>query len=925
MKSLKSPKNLKNELEVFDSFPPTNITITFSFKFKSFCIRTSANMVKRRGKKPPSSSSAAALSANLSNIVSNNNNNNDEQLNRINAVMNNKQKTWLERLNSNDPHLREDGCDDITTMVSSSSFVQQHQSGINQLLHSLFQSGVLINLVRIILTDPEFSVRISATSALQNIAAVGGDEAVRAIVSLNVPAPSSNQDQQQPQQQEQQNQSQSTSFISALLDLLGDTFQGLENSIDHLKRYAVYQHRKSTCSDPRQDIPESEMVTHPCIHPDTPSKLLTELLSLCSVLAGGADTNANNNNNISVSLQLGRSTQLLTALIRTTIDSGFGADEVRSSLVKYYPVSSQESLACSCSELLYVLANQLASSTSASSSPKKGNNNSNPIADFLSNSVPDQYRVKIDSLIGLSSDDVQQLISKSPSRLCVALFLAGTFIHCFPSQSLRVVPLLAFCIKGESVIKVTSDAIPLLSASAVNENHHRTQQLRREKQEQQEQQSSGGQNNHNNNAADDDDEDDLIDDRETQLRQGPFRSLKVFHTAFTIANDVLNYVAEGDLPDVVYSDEQNDNNNNNNNGNDDEIFEEGSVIGDEEDEMLKFVNCGAYDAFQSSGLVGACLMRCGEIVSLPSDVVLRSALFDPSTNGHVMNLQCNFHSTVTSILRFNAMLLILLPFDEEMVNNNNNNIEKLRSFLSRVPIMWSSAFEGVKDRINALNYTKTQVENNNNSEDCASNLWTGISDNLYLQIENLIRMLFFIQKKTNNGNVNVTVTPEPLQVDLLRTLFFDQRYSAITSETRVDITGLMGQIALSAAKHNQPEALESCTKFLVETLNTAVSRCNDNNNNGSNNNSNNNDQQDEAIDVAAEAADLLMDVFNDERFDANVYRPQRVQSALQQFHPLLRPFASTKGLRRKSPRFQELNGVFRNLSGFLEYKVQNGN
>ena len=80
----------------------------------------------------------------------------------------------------------------------------------------------------------------------------------------------------------------------------------------------------------------------------------------------------------------------------------------------------------------------------------------------------------------------------------------------------------------------------------------------------------------------------------------------------------------------------------------------------------------------------------------------------------------------------------------------------------------------------------------------------------------------------------------------------------------------------------------------------------------------------EAIDVAAEAADLLMDVFCDERFDSNVYRPQQVHRALRSFHPLLKPYASTKGLRRKSPRYQEFNGVFRNLSGFLEYKVQNG-
>merc|ERR1719197_2172077 len=114
-------------------------------------------------------------------------------------------------------------------------------------------------------------------------------------------------------------------------------------------------------------------------------------------------------------------------------------------------------------------------------------------------------------------------------------------------------------------------------------------------------------------------------------------------------------------------------------------------------------------------------------------------------------------------------------------------------------------------------------------------------------------MLFFIQKKSNStsssSGTSTVVTPQPQQVDLLRTLFFDDRYSDITSETRVDITGLMGQIALSAAKHNQTEALESCTKFLVETLNTAVSRCsNENQNNYSSSSSAS--AMEEAIDVA---------------------------------------------------------------------------
>jgi hypothetical protein len=290
---------------------------------------------------------------------------------------------------------------------------------------------------------------------------------------------------------------------------------------------------------------------------------------------------------------------------------------------------------------------------------------------------------------------------------------------------------------------------------------------------------------------------------------------------------------------------------------------------EERDDEAEFAANPSAALLLSSGVVEALVARAGEQLMHLHDVLSRSSLRDPSHGGDVTTLQSTFTSVEVGVFSVVSSLMMLTPL----------------SNFGSVQAMWDMVVAAIATRHELLE-----------AEESADAPWIG---HVVLQIESLAEMAWTVQRKVAAG-----VATTPAQLDVFTRCAW---HGETTDAAKTSFIGAVGRIGAHAA---DAAGNYACGNFCVKTLSHAAARGG------------------EHTEVAAEAADVLMDIYADERFDASAYAPLQVGGALRALLPVLQAhIASLKGARRGS-QMAMLREHFReiadNVGGFLQYKAQHG-
>jgi hypothetical protein len=298
------------------------------------------------------------------------------------------------------------------------------------------------------------------------------------------------------------------------------------------------------------------------------------------------------------------------------------------------------------------------------------------------------------------------------------------------------------------------------------------------------------------------------------------------------------------------------------------------------------------------------------VVVAPTDAVLRALLQEPSHSGEVLSLQSHVDAAAVACLSLTSSLLMLERISE--------------SYAGGLDRMWRLVMRGVEQRgaaLDELALAATGGEDQIVAEDADTPLRGtrphGGFDRSIMQIESLVSMAWTLLR----GDANREVAAVPRDLDVLVRAGRDARTTRDTHVAAVGAVGALGVRAADVAPRN------ACANFLVRTglaataaaqppldavqrreaLSTEAA-----------------DALEDAVDVAGECGNALMDVFSDETYDATIYRPLGVHTAVGQMLQLLRVAMRRGTVERGSARKEHLDEIANNLQAFLAYKVANG-
>lgn len=264
--------------------------------------------------------------------------------------------------------------------------------------------------------------------------------------------------------------------------------------------------------------------------------------------------------------------------------------------------------------------------------------------------------------------------------------------------------------------------------------------------------------------------------------------------------------------------------------------------------------------------------RLGEIIQdllqpFPDAIAVR-ALREATPNGEASTLQHLFLSVEVGIFGVASSLLMMLPVTS----------------LAPFPSVWRATVSALEQRYQLTTADAASLSIATESPS-ARNM-------LLLQMESLAEMCWTIQRK----DLQQESQPLPQDLDVFTRLAW---CSGASNESKTFCIGVVGCIGMRY-RHASAEAMTACARFCNAMLCEAR-----------------ND-----IDVRAEAANSIMDLFDDETFDATLYVPLQLQGHLHTFLTNnLTPFLQSSRRSGNKAQYLSMSEIADNLKRFLQYKM----
>lgn len=286
---------------------------------------------------------------------------------------------------------------------------------------------------------------------------------------------------------------------------------------------------------------------------------------------------------------------------------------------------------------------------------------------------------------------------------------------------------------------------------------------------------------------------------------------------------------------------------------------------DVDDEAAFGVN-PARGVLTDTGLLPLLVQRAAEAMAPLTDPVLVAALRTPNDNGDITTLQALVASIDVGVLGIASGVMMLLPL--QAFGNLGN--------------MWRLAFAALQSTYDMLDQ----------GHGCPVP-----SSCLALQLESLSTILFTIQRKDKANECGAAAQ----HTDLFSRIVW---MTDATTATKTSVLSTLGLIGMKLRDAGAAYAVSNvCLRLIARA---------DENENAS-------------MEVAAEAANALMDVLAEDDFDDNVYVPLNVDEQLRAFVPRLKAFMhGMKGANRAgSPAWvkrRHLDDIATNAHRFVQYK-----
>lgn len=290
------------------------------------------------------------------------------------------------------------------------------------------------------------------------------------------------------------------------------------------------------------------------------------------------------------------------------------------------------------------------------------------------------------------------------------------------------------------------------------------------------------------------------------------------------------------------------------------------------------------------GVVATLLEHTGSVSSY-------RALREATPNPDASQLQHLFLSLEVVLLTVATNLLLLLP-----------NVEAM---FGPMPVVWRALCDALKERVELLHAEPEQVRITTES--------VVAKHRVQLCVESLTEMCWTLTRRASaSGASSSWIVAEPKDWDLLTSLAWSSQVSRVTK------TFVVGAVSTLATLQQQQQqqgaatvAVNNAARFCVGILTALLKK--------KQQHQDQQDQQqpqvvempsssssldDEEVDLAAQTADALMDLFSDESFDAALYVPLRVHAAMQFVATLLQEHLTRYGYfgsqrsqqQRKGPR-----------------------
>lgn len=288
---------------------------------------------------------------------------------------------------------------------------------------------------------------------------------------------------------------------------------------------------------------------------------------------------------------------------------------------------------------------------------------------------------------------------------------------------------------------------------------------------------------------------------------------------------------------------------------------------DEMDDEVAFAQNPQASLLVNSGVFQLVVDILKDILQPYPDAVSTKALREATPNGEAATIQHLFLSVEVGIFGLASTLLLMLP------------IEALGSSST----VWRAVVIALQQRFELCTAEHDTLTIANESSS-ARHL-------LQLQIESLTELSWTVQRKDVCGQSGV----EPHDLDIFTRL----AWSALSStETKIFTVGVVSCIGMRY-RSVSADAMNACSRFCTGML----------------------VEESLSIDVRAEAANSLMDLFNDEAYDGSLYVPLQLQSSLNALltQSLLPALKESKRSGNRA-QWEKLDEIAVNLKAFLQYK-----
>ena len=307
---------------------------------------------------------------------------------------------------------------------------------------------------------------------------------------------------------------------------------------------------------------------------------------------------------------------------------------------------------------------------------------------------------------------------------------------------------------------------------------------------------------------------------------------------------------------------------------------------DEEDDEAAFArNPHASLVMGGGGAVSGLVAILTDVFS-PQDAVLQKALREVTDNAEVSAIQHAYAAAEVGIFGVVSALLHLLPV----------------SALGPADVVWRTCVSVLTARHELVT----------ESIGCPEGPHPSLTQ-LILQIESLTEMCWTVLRKdAPHGQVQI----QPSDLDLFTRIAWEGYVSTPTIVFVISVVGCVGTRVRAVPTHT------ACARFCVAVISHALSgvaAAAASQASGSAGKA----SADDNMDIAVEAANVTIDLFSDEAFDATVYTPLGVQAKLRELLPVLKQHVASFG-KKRSPKKSHFIEVRDNLAAFIEYKQQHG-